>query len=167
MKKIIALILSLAFICWSADTYYNPVVDNGFRASNIKIYPLSDADITDARDTIDAGEDLIVGPYPMTNTTNSPAYKAMGFCAQQLGTADSVQVSYQITRGQSISDTIIGKWTAADTISDSGAVKNYIDISQKWGSFLFIRLLNYTASEVVLKEIDMYLKKDMSFNKDL
>ncbi len=166
MKKVLLFVLLFAAVSMAANVYSNPSVETGFKATNNRVYVIFDSDTLDAIDTIATDEYTVRGPYPVASETNGTQFKGVGLIAAQLLAGDSAEVLYQLTRGQSITDTTSGNWNVLDTLSPSGAQQNYVDISDEVGSYLFVKILNYTAGQIYLKEVKMYLRKDYTYYKE-
>jgi len=167
MKKILLLVLCLVAISMGAGTgvYSDPGVETGYRPIDTKWYTLWDSDITDGIDSIATDNWVLRGPYPLTNATNSPQFKGFGIIAEALAAGDSLYLYYQMTRGASIADTVVGQWILADSVGLTGAAKLYVDISDEVGEYIWFKGINPTASESIIREIKVYFKKDYTYNK--
>ncbi len=181
-KKILILIVGVVFVASAANIYVNTSIDNGNlpdansanRPINYKNVVISLADTTDTlddgelRDTISTTNHITYGPIPLTDAPNSPRYLQFGVLAGGTNAADSFAVSYNLTRGAEISDTLGGNWVLCDSIKGAaGATQTIVDITDELGSYMFFKLHNYTATVSTIKEVLIEFKKNITYQQDM
>ena len=90
----------------------------------------------------------------------------MNLVGGNLATGDSLAAWYQLTYGQNVTDTSANWVAMGDTLSPSGPAQTVVDISQRTGSYLWMKFQNQTASQVVVPNTQrLYLRQKMDYRK--
>jgi len=164
MKKIIHMVLVIAFITMAANETTTTLVSVGSqKPNNIKKVELIDDDAS-SDDTMATTTRLVKGPYNLTSSSGLPMYKGVQILSHPItGTSPTVDLAYQVTASSSVSDTV-AVWTSVDTIVAAG-VNTYVDFTSITGNYLWIRIHNYDDTESVLNgPINMLFKKDLTYS---
>ena len=119
MKKLAVLFVLMAAAAASAtDSLQAVVAASGamqpkHSPSDIVVIDLTDDDVTDANDSLAVDEYLVVGPFALSASEGEPMFKGFQVHVPNgvLASGDSVDISYQILPGRSITDTITAMWT--------------------------------------------------------
>jgi hypothetical protein len=155
MNKIFSvLIVLLAYLCVSAATQNVSAnfFDKGAKPSNITVIQLTAGN--GAYDTLAATDDQkVYGPYNISVDQSRPMYTGFQaeFYPSVVSSTDSIQLSYQIIKGNALTDTT-ATWTAVDTCTDPGKQGNYSDISSKAGQAIVFKIKNIDATSVILQK---------------
>jgi hypothetical protein len=165
MKKLfVMLVLALVSVSFAANVA--PTKTQSKLPANVG--PAVDLHTTTAAsaDTFDAAEIQTYGPYQIASTSESPMFK--GFMIQGdiiTGTTPTMEFSYQLTSGLTISDTL-SKWTPVCTLQAT-AQQTYVDLSSLVGKAVVFRVNNYdgTACQIPNK-LRVMFKEDYTYNRN-
>lgn len=103
-------------------------------------------------DTIAKDDYLIVGAFPLTDGSGSPMYDYFNLVGSQLGTGDSLAVSYQLSYSNSVLDTT-ALWSVADTIGPRNGPKQTVnDISTTSARYIWFRFFNFTETDAIVPD---------------
>ena len=118
-------------------------------------------DAEDVSDTIAAGDNLIIGPFPLSvpGRSGEGQFTYMNAVGQALGAADTAQLDYQITCGNLITDTS-SNWTSFDSCDAvSGVSQTSVDLTTKTGHSMWIRVHNITAGAIIMaNKLSLYFR---------
>jgi len=140
----------------------------GVTAANVRIIELTDADTSDAGDTISADAVSIYGPYKVADEYTAAQYKSFSVYAQGglIASGDSIEISYQLISGTSLADTT-ATWTVIDTVATGGKALANVDISAKPARSIIFRILNIDSTRVEITDfIRVCFLKSETYNKN-
>lgn len=136
--------------------------------TNVAIWALSDADVTDAYDSLlETGDYYVAGPFPL-GTGNAMITGFQGYYPKAvIAAGDSIVISYQILPGLSIKDTVTTLWTAMDTIAgDAGKIGTYVSLASKAGASIVFRVYDLDATAAtVSKVMRIIAKRGETYNR--
>jgi len=132
--------------------------ENG-TGKDVKRYVVFD-ETANTSDSLATTDQLVIGPYPLTDDRNQNQYQYFNLIGKGLLSADSAAVFYQLTGDPVITDTT-RTWTAFDTVCYHGGPRQVVvNLATKSGSYLWLRFDNYTAGAVPMcKKLYLYLRR--------
>lgn len=167
--KYLLFILAFVSILWAADStaVFHSDSMNQSLSTLVKGLGVDVVEMTlfnssaNTSDTIAAGDYLILGPFPLCapGRTGEGQFSYFNVVGQALAAGDTAQLDYQITCGNLITDTS-SNWTSFDSCDAvSGVSQTVVDLTQKTGNSLWIRVYNITAGAIIMsKKLNIYFR---------
>lgn len=167
MKKILFIMLLSVCVFAQSGSWVKP---NNYKSNKIpcNVFYKTIGDGSVATDSLDSAAVSVHGPYSLSKNANHPMATGMVMTAPNgvLVSGDSLEVAYQFTLTNNLSDTISANWTVLDTITSKGIRSDYVVLDSLPSRSVFYKLTNVDDTGIRIqkdKEIRVGFIENVNF----